>query len=87
MGNVFVSLDEEHEELLRRMAQEEYSGKKGSLSEIIQKALDTLTEKKQEQEQKKKAKGEMLLRMKQAKKLGVLQKGKAYIKRDELYER
>ena len=32
MGNVMIALDDEYENLLRRLAQERYGGKKGSLS-------------------------------------------------------
>jgi Arc/MetJ-type ribon-helix-helix transcriptional regulator len=42
MGNVMIALDDEHEKLLRRLAQEKYGGKKGSLSEVVKEALDKL---------------------------------------------
>lgn len=42
MGNVMIALDDEHEALLRKLAQEKYGGKKGSLSEVIKEALDNL---------------------------------------------
>ena len=39
MGNVMVALDDEHEELLRKLAQEKQGGKKGSLTNVVQDAL------------------------------------------------
>ena len=39
MGNVLICLDSEHEALLRRLSHEQYGGKKGSLSIVIQDAL------------------------------------------------
>jgi Arc/MetJ-type ribon-helix-helix transcriptional regulator len=42
MGNVMIVLDDEHEALLRELAQEKYGGKKGSLSEVVKEALDKL---------------------------------------------
>lgn len=45
MGNVMVVLDEEHERRLRRMAQQKYGGKKGSLSKVVWEALDEMDEK------------------------------------------
>ncbi|MBU0591755.1 hypothetical protein KKF81_06895 [Candidatus Micrarchaeota archaeon] len=42
MGNVMIVLDDEHEALLRRLAQEKYHGKKGSLSDVVEEALDKL---------------------------------------------
>jgi len=50
MGNVMISLDDEDEELLRKLAQEKYSGKKGSLSEIVQEALHKLKGRDREKE-------------------------------------
>ena len=43
MGNVMIALDAGHEALLRKLAQEKYGGKKGSLSGVVKDALDNLT--------------------------------------------
>lgn len=40
MGNVMIALDDEHEELLRKLAQEKQGGKKGSLTTVVQNALE-----------------------------------------------
>ncbi len=45
MGNVMVVLDDEHERRLRRLAQQKYGGKKGSLSKVVWEALDQMEEK------------------------------------------
>lgn len=37
-----IVLDDEHETLLRELAQEKYGGKKGSLSEVVKEALEKL---------------------------------------------
>ncbi|MFH0927025.1 MAG: hypothetical protein V1822_00415 [Candidatus Micrarchaeota archaeon] len=42
MGNVMVVLDDEHERKLRRMAQQKYGSKKGSLSKVVWEALDEM---------------------------------------------
>ncbi len=41
MGNVLISLDDEHEAFLRRLAHES-GAKKGAIREVVQKALDKL---------------------------------------------
>ena len=35
-------MDEEHEKLLRKLAKEKYSSKKGSISEVVKEALEGL---------------------------------------------
>jgi len=87
MGNVFISLDENHEELLRKLAQEEYGGKKGSISLIMQRALDVLKQKQENVQKRLEARQKLLLRIKNARKLNMLKNKKAYESRDELYER
>lgn len=42
MGNVMIALNDEYEQLLRKLAQEKYGGKKGSLTEVVKEALDKL---------------------------------------------
>ena len=39
MGNLTLSLEKQDEEKLRRIAQQKYSGKKGSLSKVVSEAL------------------------------------------------
>ena len=80
MGNVYVSLDEEHEVLLRRLAQEKYGGKKGSISDVIQEALNELKEK----ERKSRARKQFLETIDKGINLGF--KGNAYESRDEIYD-
>ncbi len=49
MGNVLVSLDDEVERKLRRLAREDYGGKKGALSEAVTRgvlALDAQRERR-----------------------------------------
>lgn len=46
MGNVFISLDEESEGLLRRLAREDYGGKKGAIRVVVSDALHELAFKK-----------------------------------------
>ena len=72
-----ISLDEEYEALLRRLAQEKYGGKKGSLSEIVQEALDKMKEEDREKEIEEF--GKMLRK-------GLRFKYKMYEKRSEIYD-
>ncbi len=44
MGNVIVSLDDEYEDMLRRLARERYNGKKGSLSQVVKDALERMAQ-------------------------------------------
>lgn len=48
MGNVMISLDDEYEAILRKLAQEKYGGKKGSISETVSEALKKLQEESRE---------------------------------------
>lgn len=77
MGNVMIALDDEYEGLLRKLAQEKYGGKKGSLTEIVQEALSKLREIDRQQELSDFA--EML-------KKGLKFKYKMYTKRSEIYD-
>jgi len=52
MGNVMIALDDENEAFLRRLAQEKYGGKKGSLTEIIKEALNKMKDDEREEERK-----------------------------------
>ena len=52
MGNVYITLDEEHEIFLRQQVQEKYGSKKGSISTVIQQALDELREKEKRTDSK-----------------------------------
>ncbi len=76
MGNVMIALDDEYEKLLRRLAQEKYGGKKGSLSEVVKEALDKL---KSDRDLVKE-------RLKRRLTEGISFKYKMYKKRDEIYD-
>jgi Arc/MetJ-type ribon-helix-helix transcriptional regulator len=76
MGNVMIVLDDEHEALLRELAQERYGGKKGSLSEVVKDALDKL----------KSDKDAVKERLKKRLSEGVDFKYEMYKKRSEIYD-
>ena len=78
MGNVLVSLDDEHERLLRQLAQEKYGSKKGSVSTVVEQALD-----KFKTEDREKAVKE---RLKKRLKQGIDFQYKMYQKRSEIYD-
>jgi hypothetical protein len=75
MGNVMISLDDEHEALLRRLAREKHSGKKGSLSNVVSQALD-----------KEREPSPSIADFLDFLRRGVKGKYKMYSKRDELYD-
>ena len=77
MGNMMIGLDEEYEELLRRLAQEKYGGKKGSLTEVVQDALDKMKE-----DDREKSIEELTKRLK----TGLSFKYKMYKNRNEIYD-
>ena len=77
MGNMMIALDEEYEELLRRLAQEKYGGKKGSLTEVVQDALDKMKE-----DDREKSIEELTKRLK----IGLSFKYKMYKNRNEIYD-
>ena len=77
MGNVMVALDDEYEALLRRLAQEKYGGKKGSLSGIVQDALDKMKDMNREKE---------LEEFKKMLKKGLAFEYKMYKNRNEIYD-
>ena len=79
MGNITVSLEEEDEHKLRRLAQEKYQGKKGSLAKVISEGLGRMeAESKREQALKK-----LFARMEKGYALGI----KRIKHRSELYDR
>lgn len=80
MGNVYLSLDDDHEAKLRQIAAEKYGSKKGSLSETVMAAIDELAK----ENKKLAAKAKLLESMEKGFNLGF--KGKAYASRDELYD-
>lgn len=77
MGNVMISLDDEHEALLRKLAQEKHGGKKGSLSSVVSEALEEAKET-----------GDEIFRKEFVDFLrtGIKGKYRMYRSRDELYE-
>jgi len=81
MGNVIVSLDDKDEQLLRNIAKEKYSGKKGSLSRVVAEGVHELANK----EKKLKVARHQIRLMKSGFNLGLRNK-KAFDKRSEIYE-
>jgi len=84
MGTVLISLDEKHEALLRQLAQEKYGSKKGSVSAVVQEALDNSREMERSALQKEAAKKQLRQMLQKGLDLGF--KGKVYEKREELYD-
>ncbi len=78
MGNVLVSLDEKHEALLRQLAQEKYGSKKGSVSSVVQEALDKIKSETNENVIKESLKKKL--------KEGIDFKYTMYKKRSEIYD-
>ena len=78
MGNVLVSLDEKHESTLRQLAQEKYGSKKGSVSAVVQEAIDTIKTENQIQFAKELLKKRL--------KEGIEFRYKMYQKRSEIYD-
>ena len=85
MGNIFLALDTDHEKLLRRLAQERYEGRKGSISRIVSEALDDLYHKQKEKNRKKEALSRLFSLSEKGINLGVKKGKKIYEKREELY--
>lgn len=80
MGNVLVSLDDELEAFLRRFAREKYGARKGSISRSVADALASLQESARREEARKR----LMEDMERGVYLGL--KGKAYEKRDDIYD-
>ncbi len=80
MGNVYISLDKEYEELLRRLAKERHGTKKGAISETVEDALDQLKEREEKESLRKK----FFDTIEKGINLGF--KGKLYTRRSELYD-
>ena len=78
MGNVLISLDNEHEKLLRNLAQDKYQGKKGSISLIVSEALDNM--------KKDDDMVEFERHIERLKKKGIARGYKMYKKRSEIYD-
>ncbi|MBI5046219.1 hypothetical protein HZC07_00615 [Candidatus Micrarchaeota archaeon] len=88
MGNIMISVDEEKEKEIRKYAHEICGGKKGSLSEFVWEAIEHYIFELKKEKNRHVAFDRMINRMKNAKKLNILNKeGMAYSSRDELYER
>lgn len=77
MGNVMIALDDEHEALLRRLAQE-HGAKKGSLSLVVRNALDLFATKNKRQTVKE--------RLKKTFSTGLDFQYRMYQKRSEIYD-
>lgn len=82
VGHVMISLDEEHEVLLRRLAKERHGGGKGSISAIVEEGVDELAK----QEKRERLLKRVVARMKKGFPMGFGNR-KIYEYRDELYER
>ncbi|NYZ77295.1 hypothetical protein H0O02_03190 [Candidatus Micrarchaeota archaeon] len=78
MGNVLVSLDDDDEAFLRRLAQERYHSKKGSISSVVSDALDEMKKKGK----KERAIANLIRTMEKGYKLGF----RGYKKRSEIYD-
>ena len=72
-----ISLDDETESLLRKLAQEKYEGKKGALSEIVKEALGKMKETDRQKE---------LEEFKKMLKKGLKFEYKMYKNRNEIYD-
>jgi protein-tyrosine phosphatase len=79
MGNVLISLDDEHEKLLRNLSQKEHQGKKGSISLVVTDALDQYAKEKERLEKVHKL-------MSRLRKGGLAGDYKMYKKRSEIYD-
>ncbi len=77
MGNVYISLDDEDEAKLRKLAQEKYGGKKGSLSEAVSEAIENM-----EKQSKDELKDEFFRKLEE----GISFKYKMYQRRAEIYD-
>lgn len=80
MGNVLISMDDDHEALLRQLAQKKYGGKKGALRMVVQEALSQLSKNKEETDEAEKRKFFEFLDK------GLNFKYKMYKNRGELYD-
>lgn len=80
MGNVLVSLDEEHDKLLRRLAARR-GGRKGDLSNVVAEGLDELAR----SDAKEASREQLFALMRKGFDLGLKGK-KVYESRDELYD-
>lgn len=76
MGDVLISLNNEEEEYLRKLAFLKYEGKKGSLSQVVKDALKTV-----EEQEKNNAGEELMALLKKAD-----YKLQKYKNRSELYD-
>ena len=81
MGNIIISLDDKRESELRKIAREEFGGKKGSISAVIAEALDELKKRNRRQ----KAINNTIKIMEKGFDLGI-GKNKVYEKRDDIYD-
>ena len=83
MGQVLLKLDDEHEGMLRKLSKEEFGSAKGSLTKVIQNALDEYHQKKIRQKERIQALKELdELTKKHEKKLKIGYK----FKREDAYE-
>lgn len=81
-----ISVDDEKEKEIRKYAHDLCGGKKGSLSEFIWQAVESYLNSIKKGNERQAAIKRMLNRMKNAKKLDILNKeGKAYSSRSEIY--
>lgn len=80
MGNVLISLDSKYEEILRRLAQEKYGSKKGSISAVVEEALRVFVEK----ERKEAVRTQFLRTIENGINMGF--KGHVYKSRSDIYD-
>ncbi|MEK6981704.1 MAG: hypothetical protein AABX38_02130 [Candidatus Micrarchaeota archaeon] len=86
MSNVYITLDDKHEKMLRQLAQEKYQSKKGAISEVVQEAIENLKEIEFSKKEKNRAKARLLEKLDKGFDFG-LKGRKAYNKRNDLYDR
>ena len=78
MGNVMLSIDEDTEKLLRRMAHKRYGGKKGALSKVASEAIRRYNDDSEEKQRE-----EFFAMLRKGQDLGGY---KMYKNRSELYD-
>ena len=81
MGNIMIALRDDTEMLLRNLAREKYGGKKGSISAVVEDAIEKLSK----DEKRLRAAHHQIALMRKGFDLG-LGKKKLYEKRSELYD-
>lgn len=85
MGRLLISISKADEALIRKIARQDFGGKKGSISTMVVQAVHEWIRNKQAQKRRNEAADKLRALMKEGIKLD-LKGGKAYEKREEIYE-